>query len=144
MPRDCLERAWALKAVRQRKEFEPISTAFKRVMNILKDYSGGMPIKTDLFQEAEEKALYEAYARVKAELGPVLGTDSSGTGLSRKDYEKALIILLTLKPQIDSFFDNVMVMTDNADIKENRLALLWHISRLFLRIGDLSVIVTSD
>ncbi len=139
-PYDCAERAFALKSARHREEFEPISTAFKRVMNILKDYSGGMPINTELFEEEEEKALYEAYRQVKKRLSPVLGKD----GLTREDYEEALIILLSLKPQIDSFFDNVMVMTDNKDIRENRLALLWYISRLFLRIGDLSAIVISE
>jgi O-acetylhomoserine (thiol)-lyase len=54
------------------------------------------------------------------------------------------IILLSIKPQVDNFFDNVMVMVENPDVRENRLALLWHISRLFLRIGDLSAIVVGQ
>ncbi len=143
-PRDCVERAYALKAARQREEFESISTAFKRVMNILSGYAGGMPINTALFEEDEEKALYDAYINVKEKLSPILGTGEGRTALSEDDYEKALIILLSIKPEVDSLFDNVMVMTDNPDVRDNRLALLWHISRLFLRIGDLSAIVVSQ
>ena len=144
MPRDCVERTYGLKAVRDRKEFEPISTAFKRVMNILKDYDGGIPINTDLFEEADEQALYQAYLHVKEKLTPVLSTDRENKGLSREHYEQALIILLSIKPQVDSFFDNVMVMVDNTKVRDNRLALLWHISRLFLRIGDLSAIAVGQ
>ena len=93
IPHDCVERAYALKAVRRREEFEPISTAFKRVMNILKDYDGGMPIKTGLFEEADEKALYGAYLEVKEKLAPILAAGDGGSGLAREDYERALIIL---------------------------------------------------
>ncbi len=142
-PRDCVERAYALSAARQREEFESISTAFKRVMNILSGYDGGMPINTTLLEEEEEKALYDAYVNVKERLAPILGAADGRGGLSRGDYEQALIILLSIKPEVDSFFDNVMVMTDVPDVRDNRLALLWHISRLFLRIGDLSAIVAS-
>ncbi len=144
LPHDCVERAYALKAVRGREEFEPISTAFKRVMNILKDYEGGMPINTDLFEEQDEQALYKAYIGVKEKLAPLLSAGDEKSSLSREDYEKALIILLSIKPQVDSFFDNVMVMVENSDVRDNRLALLWHISRLFLRIGDLSAIVVGQ
>jgi len=143
-PFDCAERAHALKAVRGREEFEPISTAFKRVMNILKEYDGGIPINTDLFEEDDEQALYQAYLGVKEKLAPVLSAGEGKASLSRDDYHKALIILLTLKPAIDSFFDNVMVMVEDTRVRDNRLALLWHISRLFLRIGDLSAIVTGQ
>ena len=139
--RDCVERVYALKAVRQRPEFEPISTAFKRVMNILKGYEGGMPIESALLREKDEKDLYQAYLEVKEKLGPVLADTDSGAGLARENYVDALIILLSIKPQVDNFFDNVMVMVDDPAVRGNRLALLWHISRLFLRIGDLSAIV---
>ena len=131
--KDCILRARALAAVRSRPEFEPLSTAFKRVMNILRGFEGGA-VNPLLFEADEEKALYEVYLSVEKKVG---------VSLESRDYEQALVTLLSLKPQVDSFFDHVMVMTEEIDVRANRLALLWNIACLFLRIGDLSAIVVS-
>ncbi len=131
--KDCVLRAKALKAVRSRPEFEPLSVAFKRVMNILKGFEGGA-VNPLLLEAEEEKALYELYLSVEKKVG---------VSLERRDYEQALVTLLSLKPQVDSFFDHVLVMTEDTDVRANRLALLWNIASLFLRIGDLSAIVVS-
>jgi glycyl-tRNA synthetase beta chain len=131
--KDCILRAKALAAVRSRPEFEPLSTAFKRIMNILKGFEGGA-VNPSLLEAEEEKTLYEVYLSVEKRVV---------FSLERRDYEQALVTLLSLKPQVDSFFDHVMVMTEDVDVKANRLALLWNIARLFLRIGDLSAIVVS-
>ncbi len=139
---DCAMRVEALKAVRRRPEFEPLSIAFKRVMNILKGFKGGS-VDKDLFDVIEEKALYDAYVSVKAELGPLLRRDGGKRMPTADDYEKALILMLSLKPEIDRFFDNVMVMAEDPQVRENRLSLLWHIARLFLKVGDLSAIVVA-
>jgi glycyl-tRNA synthetase beta chain len=128
---DCVRRVEALTAVRSRPEFEPLSVAFKRVMNILKGFDGGA-IDPALLRDDAEKALYDAYTSVR---------DGVTSLLEAGDYEDGLAGLLALKPQVDSFFDRVMVMVDDVALRDNRLALLWHISRLFLRIGDLSAIV---
>jgi len=130
---DCILRAKALAAVRSRPEFEPLSAAFKRVMNILKGFEGGT-VNPLLLEAEEEKVLYEVYLSVEEKVG---------ISLESRDYEHALVTLLSLKPQVDSFFDHVMVMTEDSDVRANRLALLWNIARLFLRIGDLSAIVVS-
>ena len=140
-PNDCFQRALAIKAARGMPEFEPISIAFKRVMNILKGFSGG-EIRQDLFEEPQEKVLYEAFVQVKEQIYPILKPLSDDKGPEAGQYKDALLLLLSLKPHIDSFFDHVMVMVENEKIRKNRLALLWMISRLFLRIGDLSSIVT--
>ncbi len=131
--KDCILRARALASVRSRPEFEPLSTAFKRVMNILKGFEGGA-VNPLLLEAEEEKALYEVYLSVEKKVG---------VSLESRDYEQALVTLLSLKPQVDSFFDHVMVMTEDIDVRANRLALLWNIACLFLRIGDLSAIVVS-
>ncbi|MEA3385858.1 MAG: DALR anticodon-binding domain-containing protein, partial [Thermodesulfobacteriota bacterium] len=132
--KDCILRAKALAAVRSRPEFEPLSTAFKRIMNILKGFEGGT-VNPLLLEAEEEKTLYEVYLSVEKKVG---------VSLESRDYEQALVTLLSLKPQVDSFFDHVMVMTEEIDVRANRLALLWNIACLFLRIGDLSAIVVSD
>ena len=131
--KDCILRARALAAVSLRPEFKPLSTAFKRVMNILKGFEGGA-INPLLLEAEEEKAFYEAYLSVEEKVGVFFES---------RDYEQALVILLSLKPQVDSFFDHVLVMTEDMDVRANRLALLWNIASLFLRIGDLSAIVVS-
>ncbi|MEA1992515.1 MAG: glycine--tRNA ligase subunit beta, partial [Thermodesulfobacteriota bacterium] len=131
--KDCILRAKALAAVRSRPEFESLSAAFKRVMNILKGFEGGA-VNPLLLEAEEEKALYELYLSVEEKVG---------VSLESRDYEQALVTLLSLKPQVDSFFDHVMVMTKDIDVRANRLALLWNIARLFFRIGDLSAIVVS-
>ncbi|MBW2163701.1 MAG: glycine--tRNA ligase subunit beta, partial [Deltaproteobacteria bacterium] len=131
--KDCILRARALASVRSRPEFEPLSTAFKRVMNILKGFEGGA-VNPLLLEAEQEKALYEVYLSVEEKVN---------VSLESRDYEQALVTLLSLKPQVDSFFDHVMVMTKDVDVRANRLALLWNIACLFLRIGDLSAIVVS-
>lgn len=137
---DCYQRALALMAVRKQPEFEPISIAFKRVMNILKDFGGGS-VRPELFETNHEKALFDAFLQVKDQIGPLVSNDNNEPTRATQ-YQKALMLLLTLKPHIDDFFDNVMVMVEDEAIRKNRLSLLWSISRLFLKIGDLSHIVT--
>jgi len=58
--------------------------------------------------------------------------------LERGEYTEALRRLASLKKPVDQFFDEVMVMTDENDLRRNRLALLASLSSLFLRIADLS------
>ena len=127
---DCLKRVHALSKVRIRPEFEPLGIAFKRVMNILKGFGGG-EVKPEFLIEDEEKALFHAYAAIEQKVAGFL---------DGREYERALYMLLSLKPYIDSFFDHVMVMVDDERIRTNRLSLLWRIARSFLRVGDLSAI----
>jgi len=138
---DCYQRALALKAVRELPEFEPISIAFKRVLNILKGYQGG-ETRPDIFSEPQEKRLYETFLHVREQMLPILKTASDNETPRADQYKEALLLLLGLKPHIDDFFDHVMVMVEDRETRENRLALLWMISRLFLKIGNLSFIVT--
>ena len=54
------------------------------------------------------------------------------------DYTSALKQLAALKEPVDVFFDTVMVMVDDAALRDNRLALLEKLRNLFLRVADLS------
>jgi glycyl-tRNA synthetase beta chain len=56
------------------------------------------------------------------------------------DYQSALTKLASLREAVDNFFDNVMVMADDEAVKNNRLALLSQLSRLFLNTADISVL----
>ncbi len=145
-PLDCLYRIKALSAVRKRGEFESLSLAFKRVMNILKDYEGG-EVSPELMEADEEKRLYNAAVSLKQTMNSLLGAEkgeSAGEAVDEAAYEKAFVQLLTIRPHVDNFFDNVLVMAEDERVRNNRRALLWQISRLFLRIGDLSAIVVNE
>ncbi len=140
---DCYQRALAINAARNLPEFEPISIAFKRVMNILKGFPGG-EVDNNLFEEPQEKVLHGAFIQVKEQIYPLLRPETGQTCPDAEQYKEALLLLLSLKPHIDDFFDNVMVMVEDEKLRENRLALLWMIAKLFLKIGDLSTIVVTE
>ncbi len=119
----------ALRKAREWKDFESIVIAFKRAMNILKGFSSGKEMNPSLFTESVEKNLYQAF---------VVAKEKISTSLSARDYETALLEMTGMKRPIDEFFDGVMVMVEDEAIRNNRLALLDEIGKLFLRIADFS------
>ena len=89
-------------------------------------------IKISLLKEPAEKKLYDEYLRVKK---PVENC------LSKKQFSQALEKIVEIKETVDEFFEHVMVMTKEDDLRKNRLRLLKHISLLFSNIADFSKIV---
>ena len=138
IPSDVRMRAKCIDDVRALPEFEPLSIAFKRCMNILKKEgylltsASSAPLDS-LMKEDAEKSLYNALNSCKKDIMPLLETGN-------RDYERAMLRLLKLKPYVDDFFDNVLVMEKDDAIRDNRLAILKEIVSLFLTIGDLSKI----
>ncbi|MCM0080085.1 glycine--tRNA ligase subunit beta [Geomonas sp. Red32] len=118
----------ALAEFRNREDFAQLAVAFKRVGNIVK---GGVetPVSEALFQEPAEPALYQS---LKGVTGKVEAAIASG------EYLTALTEIATLKEAVDTFFDKVMVMAEDEKVRENRLALLTGIARLFARLADFS------
>ncbi len=129
-PVSCLKKIETISYFRERQEFKDLSIAFKRVMNILKDFNGGNVDSARLIEDAE-KTLYSRFSEIRNDVN---------VNFEKNDYIKSLELLISLKPDIDSFFDTVMVMVDDKDIKNNRLSILWEISREFLKVGDISAI----
>lgn len=127
---DVKARISALAEFKTHPDFEPLAVAFKRVGNIIK---GGVdaPVDPSLFQDNAESALYEAIQKVKISADKLL---SSGAWLD------ALTAIATLRGPVDSFFDKVMVMTDEQQVRTNRLALLTIIARLVGKVADFSKI----
>jgi len=117
-----------LAAIREKSAFTLLAAAFKRVMNIIKD-NDDTEIKVELLQEGAERNLYDAFVRVRDETKPLL---------QEKEYNKSLEIILQMKEPVDLFFDEVMVMTEDPVLQQNRLNLLTAISGLFLKVGDFS------
>ncbi len=108
-----------------------ILIAFNRVKT-LADKAEHSEAKRDLLVEQEEIELFETFHVVEEKVLSSLG---------RKEYDKALDQMVSLREPIDDFFDNVMVMVEDEEIKNNRLGLLKRISDTMLMICDLSKIV---
>ncbi len=119
----------ALRKAREWEDFESIVVAFKRAINILK----GSPPKKDLnpsfLSEAVEKNLYQSFLKARERIS---------LHLNKRDYPSALLEMTRMKKPIDDFFEGVMVMVEEEGIRNNRLALLDEIGKLFLRIADFS------
>jgi glycyl-tRNA synthetase beta chain len=129
------ERAAALHALRDAADFEPLAVAFKRAVNILRKAELVEQIQLDpaLFQDPAETNLFEAYVSVKDKVGHAIGS---------KDYPSALRTIATLRVSVDRYFDGVMVMAEDKQLRQNRLALLQAIADLFNQIADFSKIAT--
>jgi glycyl-tRNA synthetase beta chain len=119
----------ALKKAREWKDFESIVIAFKRAMNILKGSPPKREINSSLLAERAEQNLYQSFLRAKEKISPLL---------NKRDYSSVLLEMTQMKKPIDEFFDGVMVMVEDEKIRDNRLALLGEIGKLFLRIADFS------
>jgi len=125
-----MTRLEALADIRQQPEFAPLAAACKRIRNICKD-NRNTDVNSRLFEHQAEQNLYDAYLAARVGMEPLL---SSGR------YTEALLAMLRLKEPIDQFFDQVMVMAEDAAVRGNRLNLLTAIGDLALKIGDLSKI----
>jgi glycyl-tRNA synthetase beta chain len=135
-PAQALVRANALAAFRDEPEFLKLVVGQKRVANILKG-QGGLSPNGDcpqdlLLTEHTEKLLWQESQRVEPDLDRCLAAH---------DYRRAFELLLSLRPTIDKFFDDVLVMAKEEDVRINRLRLLAYVRSLFGRLADLSKIV---
>ena len=111
-------------------EADALAAANKRIRNILKKAEGAIPATVDpaLFTEAAERELAAAVDAACAD------TD---TALQQRDYVAVLGRLARLRPQVDAFFDAVMVNVEDDAVRNNRLALL---QRLADRLGSVAAI----
>ena len=132
-PADFAARVQAVSAFKQLESAAALAAANKRVANILakNPASNTNDVITELLVEKEEKELAAKLADVEKMVEPLL---------TQSNYGAALKELATLRQYIDNFFDNVMVMADDEAIKNNRLALLSKLRRLFLYSADISLL----
>ena len=136
-PLDFHRRIQAVHTFAQMPEAQSLAAANKRVANILsKQDSAAVPpaLSESLLQESAEKALYAAIIDKESEVAPYV---------KRGDYQKGLTLLAELKPTIDGFFDEVLVMAEDEAVRDNRLALLAKLQALFLNLADISHLTKS-
>lgn len=132
-PFDLLIRAKDLDAwVKNNSVTEALQT-FSRISNISKEAIAGK-VDEALFAHDSEAKLNTAYNSIKAEVEAML---------VRREYVKALELLISIKDSVDAFFDSVMIMDENMDIRANRLAMLSNIRTTMESVADLSKIVNA-
>ena len=135
---DVVARANAVSEVRGSADFASISVAFKRIKNILRQAHetgkkiGERPQPGLLRDEAEKELSTQivVIAEAVAQFGQT------------REYSRALTEISRIRPAVDSFFDKVMVMVEDEELRANRLALLQTLLREFSTIADFSEIVT--
>jgi glycyl-tRNA synthetase beta chain len=130
---DVEARLSALAAVRPTENFEPLAASFKRIQNILKqaNFGGGDGSPNPALLEAGPEAdLHAEFVRVRV-------------AAKAATYQKALEDIASLRPQVDTFFDKVLVNAKDEKVRANRLTLLHNLLTEFSTIADFSEIVTA-
>ena len=111
-------------------EFKPSMEALTRVINLAKKVTGPLPaIQPALFENQAEKELYAGVQAVK---------DGFATRTMEENYQA----LTALRPFIDAYFDQTMVMVEAEELRQNRLAQLAELAQLALALASLDQLIT--
>lgn len=134
-PLDFDARVCAVHQFTRLPEASSLAAANKRVSNILAKQLADKSAKAlvpDLLKETAEKQLAKNLDDLEALIAPLL---------AKRDYNGILEKLAELKDPVDHFFEDVMVMTDDMALRQNRLALLDKLQKLFMNVADISQLV---
>jgi glycyl-tRNA synthetase beta chain len=124
-------RAKALGVFQSHPDFQSLAIGCKRALNILKGLPASAVGEVDplLLSEEQEKRLYEKVLEKEAHLEHLL---------AKEEYSEYLVHLAQLRPAIDAFFEKVLVMAPDENIRRNRLAILFKLTFLFNRLAIFS------
>ena len=126
------KRIQAVQTFRELIEADSLAAANKRISNILKKADNvNNKIDDSLFSEAAEKELHKQLSALEKVVTPKFES---------REYTQALTDLAQLRSTIDTFFDDVMVMDENEKVRNNRIALLAKVNRLFSTVADISLL----
>lgn len=123
----------AIEEFRKKNEelFSNLLLVFKRVKNIIKS-SNNIIFEESILQESAEKKLYEIYKIKENEIKKLI---------ENKEYQKTFSILSSLYEPLDNFFKEIMVMTEDDKLKNNRIALLSLVDKIFKNMLDFSSLI---
>lgn len=132
---DLDRRVLAVQGFRRMNEAESLASANKRIRNILRQNGEEAfhEVNETLLEESAERSLFEALCSAELETTPLF---------DKGDYGEALTRLAGLREVVDRFFDETMVMAEDARIRRNRVALLSRLSALFQHVADISHLQT--
>ncbi|MBF0430625.1 MAG: glycine--tRNA ligase subunit beta [Fibrobacteria bacterium] len=127
---DLLTRLQAMEQFRSRDDFNDVAITFKRVANIIKEKPTG-ELDQSLFSESAEKNLYTALVEHSKTIGEFL---------DKRDYLSALSAIGSLRPAVDTLFDQVKINDDDLSIRNNRILLIQQIKQLVEQVANFAVI----
>ena len=131
-----VKRVQAMSHFRDRPDFTGIYNAFNRVIRILpKEFSPSMhagAVDEQLLQDRSEKELHNSINQIHEEVEQLA---------NHGEYSAVLNRLAELRTVIDTFFDDVLVMTEQDELRNNRLALLRRLAGMFSLVADFSRLV---
>jgi glycyl-tRNA synthetase beta chain len=137
---DARDRIAAVREIRKTRNFEPLAVSFKRIRKILEKAGSekkwrSPAVRPELFQEEAERKLHAAAKRTAEE---------AEAHKRARGYREALQGIARLRPEVDEFFDRVLVMAEQEEIRRNRLTLLAELLQEFSTIADFSEIVAAE
>ena len=132
-------RVVALKAIRHTKNFEPLAIAFRRIRKILEkagpDGGHAGSVKSELLRTEAEQLLHREAQKL---------AERAGKHKRAGEYKEALEAISELRPTVDRFFDEVLVMDKDEAVRRNRLALLTGLLKEFSTIADFAEIAAEE
>ena len=129
---DLAVRCKALAAYVEAGNAEPLVQVSVRVSNLCKKIEKEVAISGALFKDESENKLHEVVAAVSKEIIPEIVL---------YDYAAVLKAGEKVIEPVNAFFDNVMVMDEDENVKNNRLAMLEEVRGIVNAVGDLSLLV---
>jgi glycyl-tRNA synthetase beta chain len=128
---DVLPRLEAVRIFRRMAESASLAAANKRIRNILRksEAASGGAADPKLFREDAERALHQALARIRADVE---------RKAAAREYTESLRLLAQVRPEVDRFFDDVLVNAEDAALRTNRLRLLGELEAVLNRVADIS------
>lgn len=126
---DMEETAAVLMNHKEDTDFKETMEALSRVVNISKKADGGRDVNPALFENDQETALYNEYAKLQNEW--------EKTNAAEDRYQ----LLAVLKPTIEGYFDNTMVMAEEEAVKQNRLAVMQHLACIILDFAEVPAVL---
>lgn len=137
-PVEIRKRLGAIAGMRESADFQSLATGFKRIKNILLkaevDPQAAHAIDPSRFTTPEEGLLHGRVVSLDRGISEAIGAGRHGA---------ALEMMASLRPEVDSFFDQVLVMDKDPSVRRNRLALLAFLLQTFLKVADVSEMVAS-
>ena len=129
---DLTAKLQAVAAFKQLPEAAALAAANKRVQNLLKKADTALgEVDESLLQQDEEKALYAAAQDLQPKIA---------AAVAEGNFQTALSELASVKPQVDAFFDGVMVMAEDPAVKQNRLNLLNRLAEQMNAVADIALL----
>ena len=139
VPLNVAGRVEAIAKVRLTPDFEPLAVSFKRIENILRQAGGvdsfaAQTLDVKLLESGAEADLQAAFEKLR----PAVAAHKQNG-----EYAAALTAIASLRPAVDRYFDDVLVMAKDEEVKQNRLTFLAHLLQEFSTIADFAEIVAA-